>query len=106
MGQNESRSTTTTTAVTPVVTPSKTRFLAVVHHPPSSEMSNDLNNKTCNTTTKFLGMYANLIIFFIFQITHKQLHIHNKLPFGFTISLNSYFDIDFAVDNMLEKNFL
>ena len=74
MGQNESRSTTTTTAVTPVVTPSKSRFLAVVHHPPSSEMSNDLNNKTCNTTTKFLGMYANLIIFFIFQqpTSHTQ----------------------------------
>ena len=77
MGQNESRSTTTTTAVTPVVTPSKSRFLAVVHHPPSSEMSNDLNNKTCNTTTKFLGMYANLIIFFIFQQTTS--HTTNSL---------------------------
>ena len=64
MGQNESRSTTTTTtAVTPVVTPSKSRFLAVVHHP-SSEMSNDLHSKTSNTTTKFLGMYVIVIIYF------------------------------------------
>ena len=77
MGQNESRSTTTTTAVTPVVTPSKSRFLAVVHHPPSSEMSNDLNNKTCNTTTKFLGMYANLIIFFI-----RNFHYFHRLFTG------------------------